>query len=217
MTTSEESLAEALARHELSVPPEAVAPLEKYCRLLWEWNEKLNLTRHTNFDLFVGRDLRDTLQLAEHVPPNVDVLDVGTGGGVPGVVLAILRPDLEVAVCDSVGKKAAAVEAMVRKLKLPVSVYGVRAENVLHDFRYHTLVSRAVGSLSKLLTWLEPHWASIGRLLVIKGPKWVEERGEARHRGLLRQLELRKLASYARPGNDEESVILELRMKGRGE
>ena len=80
--------------------------LERYCELLWEWNEKINLTRHTDYEKFVARDLVDSLAFAEFLEPGEKVLDVGSGGGVPGVVLAIVRPDLKVSLADSVGKKA---------------------------------------------------------------------------------------------------------------
>src|SRR5436189_2404112 len=111
---AEDSLAAALARHGIELPAAQVERLDRYCRLLWDWNTKLNLTRHTDNEKFVGRDLVDSLQLASHLRAEEEVLDVGTGGGVPGVVLAILRPDLKVALCDSVGKKARAVESIVK-------------------------------------------------------------------------------------------------------
>src|SRR4051812_37081742 len=103
--SADDSLPAALLRHGLDLPPHQVEQLDKYCRLLWDWNTKLNLTRHTDYEKFVGRDVVDTLQLAVHVRPGEEVLDVGTGGGVPGVVLALVRPDLKVSLCDSVSKK----------------------------------------------------------------------------------------------------------------
>jgi 16S rRNA (guanine527-N7)-methyltransferase len=88
---------------------------------------------------------------------------------------------------------------------------------VLDDFRYDSLVCRAVGPLAKLCQWLEDYWHTFGRLLAIKGPRWVEERGEARHRGLLKQVELRKLDSYRMPDTESDSVILQLRRPRPGE
>ena len=79
-------------------------------QLLWEWNEKINLTRHTDYEKFVGRDLVDSLAFAEFLEQGEKVLDVGSGGGVPGVVLAIVRPDLKISLSDSVGKKAKVLE-----------------------------------------------------------------------------------------------------------
>jgi 16S rRNA G527 N7-methylase RsmG len=68
--------------------------LDNYRRQLWAWNERLNLTRHTTLEKFVSRDVVDSHQLSNLLQRGERVLDVGTGGGVPGVVLAILRPDL---------------------------------------------------------------------------------------------------------------------------
>src|SRR5438094_5354017 len=166
-----DTLADALTRHGLQLPADQIDRLDKYCRLLWYWNSKLNLTRHTDYQKFVGRDVVDTLQLAAHLGEGEEVLDVGTGGGVPGVVLAIVRPDLKVTLCDSVAKKARAVESIVKDLGLEVPVMPFRAEELLEDAHYGALVIRAVGPLWKLLVAFQPHWDSFRRLLVIKGTK----------------------------------------------
>jgi len=78
------SLQAALDEQALSLPPEQVERLDQYCRLLWEWNSRLNLTRHTDYRKFVARDLIDSLAFAEFLSTGERVLDVGTGGGVPG-------------------------------------------------------------------------------------------------------------------------------------
>lgn len=62
-----------------SIPQEAWAPLAKYCLLVWDWNAKMNLTRHTTPELFVKRDLLDSVELAKCLRPNEEVLDIGTG------------------------------------------------------------------------------------------------------------------------------------------
>lgn len=208
------SLAEELAARQIVLRAEQVEQLEAYCRLLWEWNEKINLTRHTTFARFVSRDVVDTLQLAAAIEPEARVIDVGTGGGVPGVVLAILRPDLRVALTDSVAKKARAVSDMVRRLQLKnAAVHALPAQALLAEEYYDVLVARAVASLAKMLTWFAPYWGSFDRLLVIKGPAWVEERGEARHYNLMHELQLRKLASWPLPDSENESVLLEIKPK----
>jgi 16S rRNA (guanine527-N7)-methyltransferase len=138
------------------------------------------------------------------------VLDVGTGGGVPGLVVAILRPDLLVSVCESTQKKARAVDAIVSEMGLAVRVFPSRAEEVLEITTFDTLVARALAPLAKTLGWLQPHWEAFDRLLLIKGRSWVEERGEARQAGRMRGLELRKAATYASPGSGAESVILSI-------
>jgi 16S rRNA (guanine527-N7)-methyltransferase len=116
-----------------------------------------------------------------------------------------------------VGKKANAVDDIVQKLGLQVPVYSTRVQDLLQDFRYSSLVARAVGPLPKMLQWLSEHWQNFDRLLAIKGPRWVEERAEARHRGLLRGIELRKIADYAMPDRTSHSVILQLRRPRPGQ
>lgn len=212
-----DTLTEALQRHSIELAPEHVTKLDQYCKLVWEWNTKLNLTRHTDYEKFVSRDLVDTLELSKLLGEGEEVLDVGSGGGVPGVLLAILRPDLQLALCESVGKKAAALEEIVRGLRLPTPIYNCRAEHLLGDFRFDALVARAVGPLWKMLKWFEPNWLYIGRLLAIKGPSWPQERGEARHRGYMGKLNLRSAASYPLAGTDSESVILKIWPKGAPE
>ena len=206
-----DTLAPALARSGIELPDDQVALLEKYARLLWDWNEKINLTRHTTFDKFVTRDLVDSLWLEKFLDAGERVLDLGTGGGVPGIVLAIVRPDLEVSLSDSVAKKARVVEDIVKQLDLPIQVHHAAGQALFATHQYDTLVARAVAPLPKLLTWLKPHWDRFNQLLLIKGPAWVDERGAARHQGLLQDLALRKLASYPLPGTDSESVVLSIR------
>jgi 16S rRNA (guanine527-N7)-methyltransferase len=199
-----------LRRYDTELPQGQARQLERYCQLLWDWNQKLNLTRHTDYDTFVSRDLLDTLQLSQLLQPGEKILDVGTGGGVPGIVLAILRPDVEVSLCESVTKKSRALDAMTRELELTTPLHNARAEDVLEDLRFDTLVARAVGPLWKMCFWFQSHWHDFGRLLAVKGPRWVEERREARERGLLNGVRLRKAATYHMPGTHSESVILTL-------
>lgn len=208
----EPDFADALQRHGFEIDEPIAERLQQYALLMWRWNEQLNLTRHTTWDLYVGRDLRDCVHLASVIDSGEEVLDLGSGNGVPGIPLAILRPDIEIALAESVAKRSTVLAEMIAELELPVPVYSARGEDLLEDFRYTSVVCRAVGSITKLCRWLEPHWVSVGRLLLIKGPKWVEERGEARHHGLMHNLELRRLASYPL-GDDvdeQEGAILEI-------
>ena len=102
------------------------------------------------------------------------------------------------------------VEEIVHGLGLDVPVYSTRVQDLLIDRQFDTLVARAVGRLVKILKWFEPHWGQFNRLLLIKGPNWVDERKEAREHGLLKkQLELRG-SSYPLAGTENESVILEI-------
>jgi len=204
-------------RLSLPVPSGAEDRLAVYASRLWAWNERLNLTRHTDVERFVSRDVADAVAVAAHLGSGERVLDVGTGGGVPGVLLAILRPDLRVELSDSVGKKARAVREIVAESGLKIPVHEGAAQELVGrrgvDERFDALVVRAVAPLLKLLGWFEPLADRYGRMLVIKGPRWEEEKGEARHRGLVKKVTIRRVAAWPIRGSDNESVLLEVRRR----
>lgn len=213
------AIAAEAARIGIIVPPDAAARLAAYAASLWAWNERLNLTRHTDVGRFVSRDVGDSAALLAHLAHGERVLDVGTGGGVPGVILAILRPDLRVELSDSVAKKARAVAEIVREAGLTIPVHAAAAQELVASrpagaARFDTLVARAVAPLSKLLSWFEPRADSFGRLLVIKGPRWEEELAEARANRLGKKVSIRRIASWPLVGTDNESVLLEIRTAG---
>ena len=201
----------------LAVPAGAESGLAAYAARLWAWNDRLNLTRHTDVSRFVARDVADAVAVAACLAPGERVLDVGTGGGVPGVLLAILRPDLRVELSDSVGKKARAVRGIVEEAGLSIPVHEGAAQQLVAGRgprdRFDTLVVRAVAPLLKLLGWFEPIADRYGRMLVIKGPRWEEEKGEARHRGLVKKVSVRRVAAWPIPDSDNESVLLEVRAR----
>mgnify|MGYP000867456241 CR=1 FL=1 len=211
------TLEEALEKYGVELSAKKVRLLKEYCELLWTWNERLNLTRHTSFDKFVSRDLIDSIHLANLLQKGEHVLDVGSGGGVPGLVVAILRPDVVVELCDATGKKAEALGAIVDELGLDLNIWYAKAEDLLKTRRFHTLTVRAVGKMRSLLLMFAPVWHTFNRLLLIKGPNWIAERGEARHYNMFNSLALRKVDEYMNPGADHASVILQICRKTRME
>ncbi|MEL7499834.1 MAG: 16S rRNA (guanine(527)-N(7))-methyltransferase RsmG [Planctomycetota bacterium] len=204
------SLKKTLDQYEIEVSDEAYPLLKQYCTSVWEINKEINLTRHTSYEKFVTRDLVDTIELSKLIPNGSEVLDVGSGGGVPGLVLAIIRPDLNVSLTDSVGKKAAALGAIADQIGISLEIYQSRAEDLLEDFRFDYTVARAVGPLKKFGIWFEKVWPSIGKLLAIKGPKWVDEKAAADEIGCLNQIDIEVVSTYDVPGLDWQSVILQM-------
>lgn len=208
-----QQLQSVLTTQGISVPDDQAKKLALYCRLLWDWNSRLNLTRHTDWQLFVTRDLIDTIELAAHIPQDARIMDVGSGGGVPGIPLAILRPDIKVSLCDSVGKKAIALQDIVKALGLKIQVHSDRAEAILKRYHFHFVTARAVASIAKMVGWFSNSWGAIGKLLLIKGPRWVDERSEAEEAGLLKKVEVEPIATWSTPGRDGQSVLLRIGRK----
>ena len=195
---------------DLDIEDESATVLAEYARRLWEWNQRLNLTRHDDARKLVQRDLVDVTELSSLIESGESVLDVGSGGGVPAVPLAILRPDVSVTACESVAKKAAALTQIALDLADNLEVVHARGEECLAEGYFDVVIARGLAPLVKIARWFQPHWSNIGRMLLIKGPAWVEERKAARDSGYLRGVELRKERMYAREGMDAESVVLRL-------
>ena len=150
------ALSDAVAKQGFNCSEDQIEQLDDYRRQLWEWNKKINLTRHLTIEKFIDRDLQDSLMLERFLEPGTRVLDVGTGGGVPGMILSILRPDLSLSLSESVAKRAKVVQTIAEAVGADVRVIHGRAENVLAEESFDTLTIRAVAKLHKILTCLAP-------------------------------------------------------------
>jgi 16S rRNA (guanine527-N7)-methyltransferase len=119
-----------------------------------EWNDKINVISRKDTDNFVERHLLHSLAIAKVVQfkPGTEILDIGTGGGFPGIPLAILFPESKFHLVDSIGKKIKVVQAAIDELKLTnVTAEHARAEKV--KGKYDFIVSRAVTAMPKFLNW----------------------------------------------------------------
>lgn len=137
--------------------------LSRYLDVLLLWNRRINLTAVREPGAIVDKHLIDSLAVLPHVPASAcTLLDVGSGAGLPGVVLAAARPELRVTLVESNRKKAAFLQAVRREVPLPnLEVWAERIETVQGraDFRpFDVAISRA--------TWDVTTWLSIGSLLV---------------------------------------------------
>ena len=160
-----------------------VGRLDRYLALLAAANERMNLTRIVERGQAQVQHVGDALTLLPFLPPGPHRLaDVGSGGGVPGLPLAIARPDASVTLIESVGKKAQFLEKTAETLELRnVSVFRGRAEAwpAASRDRFNVVTCRAVAAMAKLLPWCRPLIADGGVLLAMKGPRLGQELEEA--------------------------------------
>ncbi|WP_379964085.1 16S rRNA (guanine(527)-N(7))-methyltransferase RsmG [Epilithonimonas sp. UC225_85] len=120
-----------------------------------DWNEKINVISRKDTDSLYEKHILHSLGIAKVMAfaDNTRVLDIGTGGGFPGIPLAILFPNVQFTLVDSIGKKIAVVNGVAESLGLKnVTAHHMRAEQLKEKF--HFVVSRAVTQMPVFLTWL---------------------------------------------------------------
>ncbi len=144
-----------------------------YTALIQKWNKVYNLTALRDPSDMLTHHLLDSLTaiapLSRHTRGQATrVLDVGSGGGLPGVVLAICMPELNVSCVDTVAKKAAFVQQVAVSLKLP-NLRGIHARVESLTDPYQVICSRAFASLPDFVTWSRPALAEGGVWMAMKG------------------------------------------------
>jgi 16S rRNA (guanine527-N7)-methyltransferase len=159
--------------------------LGQYLDLLLEANQTMNLTRITDRAKAEVLHIDDSLTLLPHLPAGkIRIADVGSGGGSPGIPLAIARPDAMVTCIEATKKKAVFLQKAVAELALQnVRILPHRAEDVGRgDLRqsFDVAVARAVGTMVWVAEWLLPLVKTGGKVLAMKGIKAGEEMASAR-------------------------------------
>lgn len=164
-----------------------LAKLGDFLGRLLAMNEQMNLTGIKAPAEAWERHAFDALTLLpflEHLPAGSRLVDVGSGGGLPGIPLAIARPDLEVALVEATQKKAAFLSATAEAMGLTnVTVYAERAEALgREDLRgaFDVVTARAVARLKELVPLVVPFAKAGGVILLVKGERAVEELTEAK-------------------------------------
>ncbi|HVT90624.1 MAG TPA: 16S rRNA (guanine(527)-N(7))-methyltransferase RsmG [Tepidisphaeraceae bacterium] len=168
------------ARANVILSSEQAQSLQGYLDLLLQANEQINLTRISGPDAAQVQHVGDALTLLEYLPAGpIKLVDVGSGGGVPGIPLAIARPDMSVTLIESTKKKAAFLTNTAKTLNLKnVIVIDQRAEKVARTARresFDVAAARAVGTMDWLAEWCLPLVKRTGKMLAMKGAKIREE------------------------------------------
>ena len=155
---------------------------KRYVDLLLEWNRSINLISRQDEHNVVTKHIFESLSLLDAVPisSGATIIDVGTGAGLPGIHLKIVRSDLKLSLLDSRRKKVLFLENVVRELNLQeVSIIPGRVEEISQDSghrnRYDMIISRAVAELTPLFTWSYALLRPQGTFIAIKGGDMTAE------------------------------------------
>jgi 16S rRNA (guanine527-N7)-methyltransferase len=208
--TAEECCA-ILARSGVAVGPDQKARLEEFVRRLLSWNERVNLvSRRDVANIWERHVLHCAAWLAVRPPArSASVVDIGTGGGLPGAVVAILRPDLGVTLVDSIEKKCSALRDVLRGLfpDAPPAVVRARAEDLATasaaKASYDAVLARGVAPLADLARYAEPLLRPGGALYAWKGGDLADEL-----RALRRPVELLSLRLGAFDGFETDGKVI---------
>lgn len=151
-----------------------LAQLQAYLALLVKWNAVYNLTAVRDPLQMVSQHLLDTLAVLPAFGDAQNVLDVGAGGGLPGVVLALwaalVHPDMRISMIDSVHKKTAFLTQVKTELGLHnVTIYSGRVEQLQVEQPFDVITSRAFAELADFVSWSQHLLAPGGRFIALKG------------------------------------------------
>lgn len=143
-----------------AVPRETVARLETYRRILEEWSDRMNLVGPKELELFWSRHVLDSAQLLKFAPEAKSWVDLGSGAGFPGLVVAaalVGQPSASVHLVESTAKKAAFLRAVANEAALPVKIFNQRIECFgAGEGPYEVVTARALAPLPRLMGYAKP-------------------------------------------------------------
>ena len=213
-----------LAKNNLRPTDAQLDQLERFVHLLLEWNAKINLvSRKDEANIWRAHILHSAAILIQaDIPERSKVLDLGSGGGLPGLVVKILRPDLDMTCLDATRKKMDAVADIARKLSLKdcATAWG-RAEDLGKDkwfnAAYDIVLARAVAPLRDLIKWSTPFLRPPhARLITLKGGDLTLERSQAERLPAVRSIQesaLTFIGAEQIPGVDKKIVIVDFDLR----
>jgi 16S rRNA (guanine527-N7)-methyltransferase len=164
----------------MNVSRETQERLDHFASLILTWNRRINLVGARTENELGTRHIADCLQVAERIPAGpLTIADLGSGAGLPGIVVAICRPEAHVICVESDQRKAAFLREAIRILDLAAEVRPARIE-ALEPLGARIVTARGLAPLPRLLGYVARHLAPGGEAILMKGRRWQEELETAR-------------------------------------
>lgn len=179
-------MAEKAANFGVDLSQRQLQQLDIYAEMLVDWNTRMNLTGITDSEGIMTRHFEDSVSMlhAVEIGKQAKIIDVGTGAGFPGMVLKIVRPDIQLTLLDSLNKRILFLNEVAKAVGVEVETLHLRAEeggrNAKYREQYHIACARAVANLRELSEYCLPYVKIGGRFVSMKGPNVEDEVNTAR-------------------------------------
>lgn len=206
----EEKLYNKALENNIELSEDKLNLLFEYQKLLLEWNQKINLTAITQEDDIILKHFVDCLECTKYIKEGSNIIDVGTGAGFPGLVLAIFFSDkVNITLIDALNKRLIFLDEVVKKLNLKnINILHSRAEdganNVLYREKYDIATARAVATLPILIEYLSPYVKVNGKCLIMKSGNIANELKESSNALNKLNCKIANIYEYKLKSNQEE-------------
>lgn len=196
-----EKLNNAMSVNDINIGEKELEQLYIYKELLIEWNEKINLTAITDDEEIIWKHFVDSALGLKHLTNVKTIADVGTGAGLPGLVIAICNKNIKVTLIDALQKRITFLNEVINKLGLTnVVAIHARAEELgsssEHREKYDAVISRAVARLNILMELTVPYAKANGKCIYMKSEKLEEEISESQNAVKVLSLKQEEILEY---------------------
>ena len=210
-----QSIVPLCAKFGVELDDDKCKKLNLYGNLLLEWNEKINLTAITEPEAVLYKHFYDCMLFLKNcnIPQNATLIDVGTGAGFPGMVLKIVRPDLDITLLDSLNKRLVFLNEVIAALGLQkIKTVHMRAEEAgkskAHREKYDIATARAVAALPVLLEYCVPLVKVGGSFVAMKGPSAEEEAENSKNAINILGVQKPDIVHETLTGNEERTFVV---------
>lgn len=205
-------------KNDIEVNDEQLENLYKYMTGIIDWNDKVNVTAITEERLFIVKHFVDSLVINQYLQGKESIIDIGTGGGFPGIPLKILNKEKRFTLIDSVNKKLNVIRDLTEKIGLEkLEIIHTRAEDLASkkEYResYDVATTRAVSNLSTILEYMLPFIKVGGIAICMKGPNYKDELKEAQKAIELLGGKLEKIETFHVEDEMERNIIIIKKVK----
>ena len=210
---NKELFIEELNKLGINVTEDQLSKLNKFYKLLIEWNEKINLTRITEENEVYLKHFYDSLTIKKVIDLNeVNTLcDVGTGAGFPGIVLKIIYPHLKITLVDSLQKRVNYLNTIIKDLELE-NIHAIHSRGEDFKEKFDVVTARAVANIEKLVTYTMHLVNKDGQLVAMKG-NIEEELTQEVQQKLSKKYQIKQIEKFLLPIEESHRSLVVIKNK----